>query len=650
MEHLFLVFLGLLLVPQRAHGRTNCKPVTSTFCQGLGYTTTQYPLGATGYSLRDIGQIVETSCSPNVAVLMCRVAVPECGSEEDGRMKPCRALCEKVRTDCDAQLKAKRISWPSRLRCDSLPESNCVQGQVFSHPNPTQTSSGTCEEIRVHLCLDQTYSETVMPNILGHTSQAVADLDMSKYSPFIQVDCSSHLKPFLCSVYSPKCVSGTRQPPCRTLCEKARTGCESLMKRYGILWPEALRCEAFTTETCENTLGLDQTSPASCQEITVPFCKNLPYTRTVLPNMMGHTNQEDVGLEVNNFLPLLKVDCSPHLQPFLCSVYTPECVSGMPRPPCRTLCEHARSGCETLMTRFGFQWPRLLRCDAFTTESCEHYGVGSSGGVCEAITIPMCQGLSYNQTISPNLLGHTSQREAVAKMSFFNAMVQTMCPVDLRLFVCMVYAPKCLAGEAQRPCRSFCERAKQGCEGTMSSFGVSWPNDLQCSRFPEQMCVSEESKPDTLSAEGVLAKLNAGGYTVHGNTLTLKTAHLLLRLMDADRSGDLDVVEVFKMEHYVAVVRREYVESCESRNPPSVTRTQMKKALSVHEFDLDDETFGVLWNGIRSRHGIDYDEYVAVITKLLILRERFNTHLLRLPCDCQVASFSYQQFMKSAII
>lgn len=50
----------------------------------------------------------------------------------------------------------------------------------------------------------------------------------------------------------------------------------------------------------------------------------------------------------------------------------------------------------------------------------------------------------------------------------------------------------------------------------------------------------------------------------------------------ADGSGDLDVVEVFKLEHYVAVVRREYVENYERRNPPAVTQNQMKKILSAH--------------------------------------------------------------------
>ncbi|KAI4799752.1 hypothetical protein KUCAC02_016648 [Chaenocephalus aceratus] len=495
MECLFLVFLGSLLVPLRAQSRANCKPMTSTFCQGLGYSTTQHPTGATGYNLREIGQIVETSCSPNVAVLMCRVVVPECGSVEDARMRPCRALCEKVKTDCEAPLKAKRISWPSKLRCDTLSENNCAQGQVSS---PTQTSPATCEEISVALCRDQTYSETVLPNLLGHASQEEAGLEINKYSPLIQVGCSSHLKPFLCSVFIPKCVSGARRPPCRMLCEKARSGCESLMNKYDIQWPEDLRCEAFTTESCEN------------------------------------------------------------------------------------------------------------------------YGVGSSGGVCEPITIPMCRNLSYNQTISPNLLGHTSQREAVGKMSFFNAMAQSMCPVDVAC------------------------SAKRGSRGRWPALGFSLAQTTAVQRFPRAMCVSEDSRPDTLDAEGILAKLNAGGYTVHSPSPVDPHGRRPVWRPECGR-GLQDGALCGSCQAGICGELREQEPALRPSKP-------MKRALSDHEFDLDDETFIVLWNGIRSRDGIEYDEYVAVMTKLLILRDRSITHQLRLPCDCQVASFSYKQFMNSAII
>lgn len=122
------------------------------------------------------------------------------------------------------------------------------------------------------------------------------------------------------------------------------------------------------------------------------------------------------------------------------------------------------------------------------------YGINSRDRMCEPITIPMCQGLSYNQTMVPNLLGHTSQREAVMKMSFFSSIVQTVCSADIQLFLCRVYAPECVDGRVQRPCRSFCEKARRNCEGLMRNFDVSWPNELQCQAFPEESCISVRNK------------------------------------------------------------------------------------------------------------------------------------------------------------
>lgn len=116
--------------------------------------------------------------------------------------------------------------------------------------------------------------------------------------------------------------------------------------------------------------------------------------------------------------------------------------------------------------------------------------MSTGGQICEPITVPMCQGLSYTQTITPNLLGHTSQREAMMKMSFFNVIVKTLCSEDIRLFLCMAYVPRCEEGGVRRPCRALCERAKQGCVGLMTSYGVSWPDELSCDTFPEDTCAT----------------------------------------------------------------------------------------------------------------------------------------------------------------
>lgn len=131
MKILAVVVLVLLVFLQPAASARSdqgaCRPVTATFCQGLGYSTTMHPNGATGFNLQQIGQMVATACSPHIATVMCRVVVPECGSDTNTHLKPCRALCERVKTDCEAPLGAKRLYWPIRLRCDALPQSNCIQ-------------------------------------------------------------------------------------------------------------------------------------------------------------------------------------------------------------------------------------------------------------------------------------------------------------------------------------------------------------------------------------------------------------------------------------------------------------------------------------------------------------------------------------------
>ena len=101
-----------------------------------------------------------------------------------------------------------------------------------------------------------------------------------------------------------------------------------------------------------------------CEPITIPFCQDLPYNRTVMPNLLNHHSQEEAGLEINQYYPLLSLGCSPYLKGFLCSLYAPVCtVLEEALPPCRTLCELVRSGCEEVLTSWGYTWSHS--CDRF---------------------------------------------------------------------------------------------------------------------------------------------------------------------------------------------------------------------------------------------------------------------------------------------
>ena len=112
--------------------------------------------------------------------------------------------------------------------------------------------------------------------------------------------------------------------------------------------------------------GLSYNIDSVCEDVTVPLCLDLPYNKTIFPNMLNQQTQEEAGLEVHQFYPLVRVGCSDVLKMFLCSVYVPVCtVLARPVPPCRSLCDAARAGCEPLMNRFGFDWPERLQCSQF---------------------------------------------------------------------------------------------------------------------------------------------------------------------------------------------------------------------------------------------------------------------------------------------
>uniref|UniRef100_A0A1I7Y792 Frizzled-4 n=1 Tax=Steinernema glaseri TaxID=37863 RepID=A0A1I7Y792_9BILA len=103
-----------------------------------------------------------------------------------------------------------------------------------------------------------------------------------------------------------------------------------------------------------------------CEPIKTTMCMDIPYNMTTYPNTLGHTKQEDVGMELNQYMPLVKVQCSEDLKFFLCTVYTPVCTQMQdPIPPCRHLCLSAKTGCEVLMNKFGFSWPSALDCERF---------------------------------------------------------------------------------------------------------------------------------------------------------------------------------------------------------------------------------------------------------------------------------------------
>ncbi|XP_028847489.1 secreted frizzled-related protein 3 [Denticeps clupeoides] len=109
-----------------------------------------------------------------------------------------------------------------------------------------RAAAAACEPIRIPACRSMPWNMTKMPNHLHHSTQANAILAFEQFEGLLGTQCSADLLFFLCAMYSPICtIDFQHEPikPCKSVCERAKCGCEPVMKRYNHTWPESLACE-----------------------------------------------------------------------------------------------------------------------------------------------------------------------------------------------------------------------------------------------------------------------------------------------------------------------------------------------------------------------------------------------------------------------
>ncbi|RNA20473.1 frizzled-7-B [Brachionus plicatilis] len=185
-------------------------------------------------------------------------------------------------------------------------------------PHTSPTDLEQCEPLDTNilpLCKDIAYNETRFPNFLKQKSQQEAAQDTALYLPLIRINCSPVLKLFLCSLYAPPCVKNYSSTlrPCREMCQKAKSGCQDIMKKYSVPWPDYIDCWKFPSfngpEACITDDNYAQTgaqshqrtfslsAPATASKLDTSFLANLtPEQQQMLLNsLIGATNSDPVS-------------------------------------------------------------------------------------------------------------------------------------------------------------------------------------------------------------------------------------------------------------------------------------------------------------------------------------------------------------------
>ena len=121
-----------------------------------------------------------------------------------------------------------------------------LPGHLTLSPFDGRHQYARCERITIPMCMDMKYNWTRMPNLVGHSNQRDAAIQVHEFTPLVRYGCSRLLRFFLCSLYAPMCTEMGGEtmiiPVCRSMCLEVKQKCEPILSRFNFKWPKILEC------------------------------------------------------------------------------------------------------------------------------------------------------------------------------------------------------------------------------------------------------------------------------------------------------------------------------------------------------------------------------------------------------------------------
>lgn len=367
------------------------------------------------------------------------------------------------------------------------------------------------------ICQCQGYNLTYFPND-RFSSQSRAKIQFSQFENLIKTNCSPFLVPFLCSRYFPPCNPSWHIKyilPCRELCQRVRSDCEQILKRYGAKWSQELSCDAFQSVNDTQSTGVPCISIESitatsadeeckikekCVDIEHAKGKSASY-KTYFPNVVA-TSQTIASQKLNN---ILKKKCSLNTEQFFILSHYPPCreVNDTVQLlyPCKQLCRRIKKECEEQLGS-KVTWPDYMDCRKFSKEACvddmSSYFVKPSptqSATQLPTTTPTPKPLKSCKQVIETSCGELNEFSSLPKIEFpeykstyaqYVNLLNSSCSMWLKPFLCYeAFSAHKSTDTTKRinPCRNVCRKAENDCSTCFTKLGFSWSDHWNCQDF-----------------------------------------------------------------------------------------------------------------------------------------------------------------------